>query len=58
MVIYGRLGMNRHYGDSLGGVLCSKTQPQMSMRERHFSFGNHSLLPQPSRASRLSIDTL
>jgi hypothetical protein len=37
MVIYGRLGMNRHYGDSLGGALRSKyiaAHPEWMERHR------------------------
>ena len=37
MVIYGRLGMNRHYGDALGGGLCSKyiaSHPEWFERQR------------------------
>jgi hypothetical protein len=60
MIIYGRLGMNRHYGDALGGGLCSRfiaSHPEWMERHRNGKMDNTKVsfaIPE-YRAERISI---
>ena len=60
MIIYGRLGMNRHYGDALGGGLCSRfiaSHPEWMERHRNGKMDTTKVsfaIPE-YRAERISI---
>jgi hypothetical protein len=60
MIIYGRLGMNRHYGDALGGGLCSRfiaSHPDWMERHRNGKIDNTKVsfaIPE-YREERISI---